>query len=110
MLVITGVFWVAAFSVLVYLFTQEVAGLRKATKMKDMQRLGSIGVGGHAQTVGGSRGGVFPSPHQSQQQPQVPAAVSAHMHSAHPDGGGWRRVDVSASTGRGAGRVVSSYD
>jgi|AntAceMinimDraft_5_1070358.scaffolds.fasta_scaffold11129_5 hypothetical protein len=34
MLVITGVFWVAAFSVLVYLFTQEVAGLRKATKMK----------------------------------------------------------------------------
>jgi hypothetical protein len=37
---------------------------------------------------------------------QVPAAASAQHHPA----GGRKRVEVNAGTGRGAGRVVSSYD
>jgi hypothetical protein len=34
MLVLTGIFWVVAFSIMVYFFVQELGGLKKATKMK----------------------------------------------------------------------------
>ena len=61
--------------------------------------------GGGGVAGGGGYGYGHTAWHQHEPAPVVPATVASH----HPTGGR-RRVDVSASTGMGAGRVVSSYD
>ena len=43
MLVVTAVFWVFAFSVMLYFFFQEMSGLRRATRMKVREKLASPG-------------------------------------------------------------------
>lgn len=38
MLVLTGIFWLVAVSIMVFFFIQELEGLKKATRMKVRER------------------------------------------------------------------------